>query len=109
MSVVAEFERYLGDPRDAASVIAADRSIDLDERREFPAEAIAAIDTWGLQRWYVPEAHGGELRDLLVPMRMIRAVARRDLTVAVAHGVTFLGAVGAWIAGGPIAAVMAGR
>jgi alkylation response protein AidB-like acyl-CoA dehydrogenase len=108
MSVVAEFERYLGDPRDAASVIAADRSIDLDERREFPAEAIAAIDTWGLQRWYVPEAHGGELRDFLVPMRMIRAVARRDLTVAVAHGVTFLGAVGAWIAGGPIAAVMAG-
>lgn len=108
MSVVAEFERFLGDPRDAASVIGAERSVDLDERREFPGEAIAAIDGWGLQRWYVPESHGGELRDFLVPMRMIRAIARRDLTVAVAHGVTFLGAVGAWISGGPIASVMAG-
>jgi len=108
MSVVTEFERFLGDPRDAASVIGADRSVALDERREFPGEAIAAIDGWGLQRWYVPGAHGGELRDLLVPMRMIRAIARRDLTVAVAHGVTFLGAVGAWIAGGPVAGVMAG-
>lgn len=106
--VVAEFERFLGDPRDAASVISADRSVELDERREFPAEAIAEIDAWGLQRWYVPEAYGGELRDFLVPMLMIRAAARRDLTVAVAHGVTFLGAVGAWITGGAIAGEMAG-
>lgn len=106
-TVVSEFEGFLGDPRDAASVIATERSVELDERREFPGDAIAAVDAWGLQRWYVPEAHGGELRDFLVPMLMIRAIARRDLTVAVAHGVTFLGAVGAWIAGGPIAGVMA--
>lgn len=105
--VVREFERHLGDPRDAASVIPVDRSVDLDERREFPADAIAAVDELGLQRWYVPEAHGGELRDFLVPMLMIRSIARRDLTVAVAHGVTFLGAVGAWITGGPIARTMA--
>ena len=106
-TIVREFERYLGDPRDAASVIHTDRSVDLDERREFPVDAIAAVNELGLQRWYVPEAHGGELRDLLVPMMMIRSIARRDLTVAVAHGVTFLGAVGAWITGGPIADTMA--
>ena len=105
--VVHEFDRFLGDPRDAASVIPTDRSVELDERREFPVDALARVDDWGLQRWYVPEAHGGELRDFLVPMMMIRAIARRDLTVAVAHGVTFLGAVGAWITGGPITAAMA--
>jgi alkylation response protein AidB-like acyl-CoA dehydrogenase len=105
--VVRHFDRFLGDPRDAASVIPIDRSVELDERREFPADAIARVDDWGLQRWYVPEAHGGELRDLLAPMLMIRSIARRDLTVAVAHGVTFLGAVGAWIAGGPITQTMA--
>ena len=105
--VVRDFDRFLGDPRDATSVIPSDRSVELDERREFPAEAIARVDDWGLQRWYVPEAHGGELRDLLAPMLMIRRIARRDLTVAVAHGVTFLGAVGAWITGGPITQAMA--
>ena len=106
-TIVREFERFLGDPRDAASVIPADRSVELDERREFPVDAIAAVNERGLQRWYVPEAQGGELRDFLVPMMMIRSIARRDLTVAVAHGVTFLGAVGAWITGGPIADTMA--
>lgn len=105
--VVAGFDRFLGDPRDPGSVIPVGRSVELDERLEFPADAIAAVTEWGLQRWYVPEAHGGELSDFLVPMLMIRRIASRDLTVAVAHGVTFLGAVGAWIDGGPIAATMA--
>ena len=102
-----EFERFLGDPRDAASVITIERSIDLDERSEFPHEPVAAVGAWGLQQWYVPEAHGGLLRDVLVPMMMIRRIASRDLTVAVAVGKSFLGAVGAWIAGGPIAPTMA--
>ncbi|MFD4422597.1 acyl-CoA dehydrogenase family protein [Agromyces sp. NPDC058484] len=105
---VASFDRYLGDPRDAASVIATERSVELDEASEFPAAAIEAVDAWGLQRWYVPERHGGELRDVLVPMMMIRRLASRDLTVAVAHGKTFLGAVGAWIADGSVATTMAG-
>ena len=80
-----EFDRFLGDPRDAASVITIERSIDLDERSEFPHEPVAAVDAWGLQQYYVPEAHGGLLRDVLVPMMMIRRLASRDLTVAVAH------------------------
>ncbi|HKH09342.1 MAG TPA: acyl-CoA dehydrogenase [Agromyces sp.] len=107
-AAVREFDRYLGDPDDAATKIPTARSLELDERSAFPREAIEAIDDWGLQRWYAPAQSGGELRDVLVPMMMIRAIARRDLTPAVAHGKTFLGAVSAWIAGGPAAGVMAG-
>ena len=104
---VASFDAFLGDPGEAGAVITTDRSIELDEASAFPGEAIAAVDAWGLQRAYVPESYGGGLGDVFVPMMMIRRLASRDVTVAVAHGKTFLGAVGAWIAGGPVAADMA--
>jgi len=104
---VAAFEAFLGDPDEPGAVISTERSIELDEASAFPADIVDAVDAWGLQRAYVPEAHGGGLGDVFVPMMMIRRLAGRDLTVAVAHGKTFLGAVGAWIAGGPIAGDMA--
>ncbi|MFF2370996.1 acyl-CoA dehydrogenase family protein [Agromyces sp. NPDC058110] len=104
---VAAFDGFLGRPDESGSVITEERSVQLDEASAFPVEAVAAVDGWGLQRAYVPEVHGGGLGDVFVPMMMIRRLASRDLTVAVAHGKTFLGAVGAWIAGGPIAADMA--
>ncbi|MGB4778249.1 acyl-CoA dehydrogenase family protein, partial [Microbacterium sp.] len=97
------FDELLGDPREADSVINTERSIDLDERSMFPVAEVQAIDTWGLQRHYVPTAYGGELHDSLVPMLMIRNLARRDVTAAVAHGKTFLGSVCSWVAGGEIA------
>ncbi|MET8982229.1 acyl-CoA dehydrogenase [Streptomyces sp. NPDC004539] len=50
--------------------------------------------------------HGG----LPETVRLLRAVARRDLTVAIAHGKTFLGSVPVWIAGTPEqSAALAGR
>jgi alkylation response protein AidB-like acyl-CoA dehydrogenase len=107
-AAVRAFERYLGDSDSADAKIPIARSLELDEASAFPHEAIEAIDEWGLQRFYAPAGSGGELRDVLVPMMMIRAIARRDLTSAVAHGKTFLGAVSSWIAGGPAGEVMAG-
>ncbi|GAA1962315.1 acyl-CoA dehydrogenase family protein [Agromyces allii] len=106
-SSVAAFDAFLGDPSEPGAVISTDRSIELDEASAFPRAEISAVDAWGLQRAYVPEEHGGCLGDVFVPMTMIRRLAGRDVTAAVAHGKTFLGAVGAWIAGGPIAAEMA--
>jgi len=104
---VADLDRYLGDPRDPSAVISIERSLELDEASAYPGDAVGALDAWGLHRYYAPAEHGGELRDVFVPMMMIRSIAARDLTVAVAHGISFLGAVGAWIAGGGIAATMA--
>ncbi|MEZ3159167.1 acyl-CoA dehydrogenase family protein [Microbacterium sp. BWT-B31] len=104
LASVREFDRYLGDPRDAAALMRTDVAVRLDERSAFPADALAAIDAWGLQRHYVPAEHGGKLTDVTAPLLMIRHVARRDVTAAVGHGKTFLGSVCAWVAGGEIAA-----
>lgn len=72
---------------------------DLDRRAEFPAAACARLDDFGLARYYVPAAHGGSLVELGQLAGLLRAVAARDLTVAIAHGKTFLGAMSVWVSG----------
>jgi alkylation response protein AidB-like acyl-CoA dehydrogenase len=57
------------------------------------------LDGLGLAEHYVPARLGGKLVDHLGSSLMVRAVARRDLTVAIAHAKTFLGAVSVWLAG----------
>ncbi|WP_431801913.1 acyl-CoA dehydrogenase family protein [Microbacterium sp. bgisy203] len=103
LSAARAFDAFLGRRDLAGGVVDAVRAIDLDEASAFPTEEIAAIDAWGLQRWYVPEKHGGRLVDTLDPVLMIRHLAGRDVTAAVAHGKTFLGSVCSWVAGGEIA------
>jgi alkylation response protein AidB-like acyl-CoA dehydrogenase len=71
----------------------------LDEEEAFPAGAVARLAEFGLHDYYVPAEHGGRLRDYPAAMALIRAVAGRDLTVAIAHGKTFLGSVCVWVAG----------
>lgn len=70
-----------------------------DEAESFPAEACAALDTWGLPEYYVPVRHGGRQDRFDEFLALLRRIAARDLTVAVAHGKTFLGGVCAWVAG----------
>nr|AHH53503.1 acyl-CoA dehydrogenase [Saccharomonospora piscinae] len=72
---------------------------ELDERDEFPAAACRLLTELGLARWYVPHTHGGALADYLTLVRLVRLVACRDLTSAVAHAKTFLGAVAVWVGG----------
>ncbi|GAB1340061.1 acyl-CoA dehydrogenase [Streptomyces sp. E-15] len=69
----------------------------LDAREEFPADAVAVLDDTGLAASYVLTPD----RDFPALVALIRTVARRDLTVAIAHGKTFLGSVPVWIAGTP--------
>ncbi|WP_058042025.1 acyl-CoA dehydrogenase family protein [Streptomyces roseifaciens] len=71
----------------------------LDRREAFPATACAALDSFGLCSFYVDVRHGGRMRDMAELVQLQRTVARRDLTVAVAHGKTFLGAAPVWVAG----------
>ncbi|MEU3659165.1 acyl-CoA dehydrogenase [Streptomyces sp. NPDC032940] len=72
----------------------------LDAGEEFPTEACAVLDACGIARAYVPGPLGGAPGGLPELVAALRAVARRDVTVAVAHGKTFLGSVPAWVAGG---------
>lgn len=68
-----------------------------DDREEFPAPAVRVLDEAGLAEQYVLTTAS----DVSETLRMLRAVARRDLTVMVAHSKTFLGAVPVWVAGTP--------
>ncbi|GAB2593856.1 acyl-CoA dehydrogenase [Streptomyces capparidis] len=89
-------ERFLGDPEASGPGADAARGWGAD-----PVGARAWLDGWGLHRHYVPAALGGELTSYQELLGLLRTVARRDLTAAVAHGGTFLGTVCAWIGGGP--------
>jgi alkylation response protein AidB-like acyl-CoA dehydrogenase len=92
-------EQYLGNPLDEAEVFSFKRAVELDERDEYPAEACRLLDEWNFSDYYVPQEHGGKLESYQELLALIRVIARRDLTTAVAHVKTYLGAVSVWIAG----------
>lgn len=93
------FESRFGDPMRASNSFSYPTCAELDNRSAFPADIAASLDDWGLPRYYVPASFGGELVGFDEPFHIMRLVARRDLTVAIGHGKTMLGAVSAWVAG----------
>ncbi|GAB5905385.1 acyl-CoA dehydrogenase family protein [Mycobacteroides chelonae] len=95
--IVEAVEVALGDPRDLTNpagfaVLAAQ-----DREDVFPADAVAILDRLRVAEHYVPAADGGRLTDYLEVSQLIRTLARRSVTLAVAHAKTFLGAATAWI------------
>ncbi|MFJ7280374.1 acyl-CoA dehydrogenase family protein [Kitasatospora sp. NPDC098663] len=92
----AALEAALGDPEDFACTSAA-----LDVAEDFPAEVCAQLDAFGLPAYYVPAEWGGALDDHEQLIALWRTVARRDVSAAVAHGKTYLGAAPVWDAGTP--------
>lgn len=93
------FEAYLGDPLDAARVLSFKRAVALDEQELFPQQACDEIDHWGLALHYIPQAWGGASASFEELFALLRLLARRDVTVVVAHAKTYLGAVGVWLSG----------
>ncbi|MEV4441059.1 acyl-CoA dehydrogenase [Streptomyces sp. NPDC049577] len=93
------FDRDLGDPYDDRTVFSYANVVRLDRAETFPTAICAALDDRGLARHYVPAAHGGALEDFTDLHLLVRTVARRDLTAAIAHGKTFLGALPVWTGG----------
>jgi alkylation response protein AidB-like acyl-CoA dehydrogenase len=87
-------DTVLGDPEEARR-----RDAELDAAERFPEELCARLDAFGLPAHYVPPEYGGSLDDHELLLRLWRTVARRDLSAAVAHGKTYLGAVSVWLAG----------
>ncbi|MFD9596933.1 acyl-CoA dehydrogenase family protein [Kitasatospora sp. NPDC059973] len=97
--IAGELDRALGDPEDGGRLFSYARCGALDDREEFPVEICRELDLLGLPRHYVPAEYGGALESYEHVLQLMRAVARRDLTVAIAHGKTFLGAVSVWVGG----------
>ena len=98
LAPAADLDRFLGDPGDPASPMSFERALARDRAAEFPLEAAEALNEWGVHHYYVPSAFGGRLDDVLTPLLIMRNVARRDVTAAVGHGKTVLGAICAWAA-----------
>src|SRR5579872_3459649 len=96
-----QLEWELGDPRDVKQAFSFTRSLELDEQDAYPEAACRLLDDAGIQKYYVPKDDGGELTTFPELAAIFRLVARRDLTVAIAHHKTFLGAVHTWTAGTP--------
>ncbi|MFG2822962.1 acyl-CoA dehydrogenase family protein [Kitasatospora sp. NPDC048365] len=72
---------------------------ELDRAEEFPAGILDLLDEFDLPAYYVPIEDGGLLDDHEELLRLWRSLSRRDLTLTVAHGKTYLGAAPVWIAG----------
>ncbi|HET8662266.1 MAG TPA: AMP-binding protein [Micromonosporaceae bacterium] len=94
-------DRLLGDPHDHRTLFSYATVARLDRREELPADICQELDRLDLPSHYVPARYGGRLHRLDELMLTVRVVARRDLTVAVAHATTLLGACCVWVAGGP--------
>jgi alkylation response protein AidB-like acyl-CoA dehydrogenase len=92
-------EEELGDPCDADQLFSFPRAVALDEREEFPREACQFLDSRGIPAYYVPARYGGTLQGFDEVLTLLRVIARRDLSVAIAHSKTFLGSAPVWIAG----------
>lgn len=100
-ALTERFERRFGDPDDASRAFSLARCAELDEREEFPAGICRDLDDAGVPGYYVPARHGGAAHTYEDTLQVVRLLARRDLTVAIAHGKTFLGAVSAWVGAEP--------
>lgn len=99
LAAAADFDRRLGDPDDPAVTFSFARCAELDRAEEFPTDICRRLDELGLPRQYVPAGFGGGLASYEQALQLMRMVARRDLTVAVAHGKTYLGSVPVWVGG----------
>ncbi|MET0649586.1 MAG: AMP-binding protein [Pyrinomonadaceae bacterium] len=92
-------ELSLGDPFAPGGVFSLADAVALDEREAYPEDACRLLDDLRFFEFYIPPECGGRLESVEELVAVLRTVARRDLTVAVAHGKTFLGAVATWVGG----------
>ncbi|GLE51748.1 acyl-CoA dehydrogenase family protein [Mycobacterium montefiorense] len=95
--ILDDLEAALGNPRDPENLMGFDVLGAQDRSDEFPSHAIDLLNRLGIADFYVPDADGGRLTDYLEPFWLIRTLARRSITLAVAHGKTFLGTATAWV------------
>jgi alkylation response protein AidB-like acyl-CoA dehydrogenase len=95
------FEKHLGDPAHPGSIFSFQRAVALDEQDAYPEDACRLVDEFKMYEYYVPDDRGGRWASTEETILLLRLIARRDVTAAVAHGKTFLGSAAVWIAGTP--------
>jgi alkylation response protein AidB-like acyl-CoA dehydrogenase len=92
-------EQDLGDPSDPNRRMSFRRAVELDERDAYPEDMVACLNEWGLDQFYIPASCGGRLRSYEELGALLKVVARRDVTVALTHALTYIGSSLVWGAG----------
>jgi alkylation response protein AidB-like acyl-CoA dehydrogenase len=96
---LAHIEAALDEASRPGGVLCPDTLLSLDDQEAFPSAAAAYLDELEVYRFYIDRDNGGELDDLFELTHLVRLLARRDLTLAVGHAKTFLGAASVWLVG----------
>jgi alkylation response protein AidB-like acyl-CoA dehydrogenase len=92
-------ERFLGDPENPESPVSFAGALRRDEAELYPDCEHALLHGWGLSETFIPPDYGGNLRSFEEMLAMLRALSRRDVTLAETFVITFVGALPVWIAG----------
>lgn len=96
---LVDFEKYLGNHDLADNPFSFPSIVAADENGIYPAKNIDLLNQWNLQTYYIPSSEGGHFSYAEELLLLMRLLSRRDLTLAIGHGKTFLGALPTWIAG----------
>lgn len=93
------FEIYLGDPATQETPVNIQDSLNHDEQDALPWAQVKFIQEWGFMEYLIPHRLGGNLKSLDELVLVTRAISRRDLTTAIALGISFLASLPVWISG----------
>ncbi|MFF8263769.1 acyl-CoA dehydrogenase [Streptomyces virginiae] len=97
---VAELEARFGDPTDPANPVGYTALLEADRAAVPFAAGEALLDDFNIADEYVPHALGGRLDGMDTLVRIMRPVFRRDVGLAMGHGMTtFMAASDVWTAG----------
>lgn len=99
IETMVDFEKFMGDSGNEDNIFSDKNIVILDEMEAFPNDACKELEKWGLHHYYVPRHYGGKLYSFETVFGLIRLVSRRDVTIAIAHCKTYLGAAPIWVAG----------
>ncbi len=94
-----KLESYLGDPVDSDNSMSYKRTVALDEKDQYPEAACQQLNDFGLNHYYYPDSYGGKLISYLELFNLWKTVARRDLSVIIAHGKSWVGGLPIFIGG----------
>ncbi|MFJ7591010.1 acyl-CoA dehydrogenase [Streptomyces sp. NPDC097617] len=97
---VAELEARFGDPCDPANPVGYTALLEADRAAVPFAAGEALLDEFAITDEYIPRALGGRLDGMDTLVRIMRPVFRRDVGLAMGHGMTtFMAASDVWTAG----------
>ncbi|MCG7524506.1 acyl-CoA dehydrogenase [Streptomyces sp. OfavH-34-F] len=98
---VAALEDLFGDPSDPANPAGYSALLEADRAAVPFAAGEALLDEFGIAEEYVPRSLGGRLDAMDTLVRVMRPVMRRDVGLAIGHGMTtFMAASDVWATGG---------